>query len=132
MRNIDRRAFDTERLTRKQKEANDFEWYKAKIDMFEVEALNNSIGRDGISDRRRMQINYDLFNNIINMKEFEYVCSPFGKSGGELPASMVNRDISSYRIKSLLGQEMRRSFGFKVLAINPEVTTRKEEEEELS
>lgn len=125
----DRKIYDTERLSRKQKEAKDFAWYKAKIDSFEVEALYNNAGYGGISEKKRMQVNYDMFNNIIDLKDFEYVCKPFGANSGELPATMVNRDITSYRIKSLIGMEMRRAFGYKVLAVNPEVTTRKEEAE---
>ena len=127
--NKDRAFLDTERLTRSQKESNDFKWYKEKVDTYEQLCYASNIGYGGISERKRMQVNYNLFNNIIEKKDFEYVCQPFGASLGELPATMVNRDISSYRIKSLLGMEMRKSFGFKILAVNPEATTRKEEAE---
>ena len=76
-----------------------------------------------------MKVNYDLFNNVINKADFEYVCYPFGKEVGELPADFTNKDIISGKIKALLGMEMRRPFSWKIVATNPEATTRKEEEE---
>lgn len=120
---------DKERLTRKQKKANDFAWYKEKADMYEVEHQTLKSGENHTVDEfRRMKVNYDLFNNIVNLADFEYVCQPFGADQGELPAEMVNRDISSYRIKTLIGMEIKRPFGYKLLAVNPEATTRKEQE----
>ena len=74
-----------------------------------------------------MQVNYNLFNNILDLKDFEYVCKPFGAESGELPASMVNRDISSTKLKALFGMEMKRPFSWKTIAVNPEATTRKEQ-----
>jgi hypothetical protein len=121
--------FDTHRLTRKEKEANDFQWYKEKIDSYDKEANNTASIYGGISEYKRMKVNCDLYNNIIDLADFAYVCTPFGAKVGELPANMVNRDISSYRIKTLLGMEMKRPFGYKVLATNVEATTRREEEQ---
>lgn len=123
-------VFSTDRLTRKQKEKNDFAWYKEKADFYETEA-NISFNRNGgeIDEYKRMKVNYDLFNNILDLSDFSYVCTPFGAEVGELPARMTNKDISSYRIKALIGMEMRSPFGFRVVATNKEATTRKEQEE---
>jgi hypothetical protein len=121
---------DNERLTSAQKEANDFQWYREKIDSFDVEANSNyNTGTSGISEYKRMKVNYDLFNNILNLSDFEYVCSPYGANVGELPAQMVNRDISSNRIKALQGMESKKPFNYKILAVNPDATSRKEVEE---
>ena len=120
---------DKFRLSRSQKEANDFAWYKEKIDEYDIEGLSTSNGYGGVSEYRRMKVNCDMYNNIMDMKELAYVCSPFGAEVGELPATMTNRDISSYRIKALIGMELRRPFGYKVLATNSEATTRREQEE---
>jgi len=120
---------DNERLTRKQKEKDDFRWYKEKADLYEIEhhSLRSGEAND-TNEQRRMKVNYDLFNNVLNLADFEYVCQPFGAEQGELPAEMVNRDISSYRIKALMGMEMKRPYGYKLLAVNPEATTRREQE----
>jgi len=126
---------NTQRLTRAQKESGDKKWYKDQIrslnkisfssgSMFGLTDLGG-----GISDYRRMKVNYDLFNNIINKTDFEHVCYPFGKEAGELPVDFSNKDIISGKIKALLGMEMRRPFAWKVVATNPEASTRREEEE---
>ena len=126
---------NTQRLTRTQKESGDKKWFKDQIrslnkisfssgSMFGLTDLGG-----GISDYRRMKVNYDLFNNIINKTDFEHVCYPFGKEAGELPVDFTNKDIISGKIKALLGMEMRRPFAWKVVATNPEASTRREEEE---
>lgn len=117
------------RLTRKQKEANDYAWYKEKINHYDTESLTNDSGYGGISEYRRIKVNCDLYNNIVNVDDFAYVCTPFGSEAGELPATMVNRDISSYRIKALIGMELKRGSSYKIMAVNKEATTRKEEKE---
>ena len=126
---------NTQRLTRAQKEANDKKWYKDQLRSLNKISFSTgsmfgltNLGR-GISDYRRMKVNYDLFNNVINKADFEHVCYPFGKEAGELPADFTNKDIISGKIKALLGMEMRRPFSWKVVATNTEATTRKEEEE---
>lgn len=126
---------NTQRLTRAQKEANNKKWYKDQLRALNKISFSTgsmfgltNLGR-GISDYRRMKVNYDLFNNVINKADFEHVCYPFGKEAGELPADFTNKDIISGKIKALLGMEMRRPFSWKVVATNPEATTRKEEEE---
>lgn len=126
---------NTQRLTRAQKEAHDKKWFKDQLRSLNKISFSTgsmfgltNLGR-GISDYRRMKVNYDLFNNVINKADFEHVCYPFGKEAGELPADFTNKDIISGKIKALLGMEMRRPFAWKVVATNTEATTRKEEEE---
>lgn len=116
------------RVSQRKKEANDFEWYKHHIDLIDKNAFSVTTGFGGVSEYRRMQANYDLFNNIIDKREFEYICKPFGETEGELPADFTNRDIVSGKIKVLLGMEMKRPFSWKVVAVNEEATTRKEQE----
>jgi hypothetical protein len=117
------------RITQKQKEKNDFTWYKEQADLLDSGAFQSTAGFGGIPEDRRMQSNYDLYNNIIDPAEFEYVCKPYGDAVGEMPAEFTNRDITSGKIKVLLGMEMKRPFSWKVVATNEEATTRKEQEE---
>lgn len=117
------------RITQREKEANDFAWYKYQIDNLDRGTFNSASGFGGIPEKRRMQGNYDLFNNIIDPVEFNYICKPYGDTVGELPATFTNRDITSGKIKVLLGMEMKRPFSWKVVAVNEEATTRKEQEE---
>ena len=118
-----------ERLSINQKNANDKQWYKDKADSLGVAHKGLNVSDGGVSEYKRMKVNYDLFNNILNLRDFEYVCKPLGAQSGELPATMVNRDISSPKIKALLGMEMKRPFSWRTIATNPEATTRREEKE---
>jgi hypothetical protein len=131
-------AMPKHRLTRAKKDEDDKQWYKQNLDFLDKRSFAqigfNGSGFDtfdanSVSDYKRMKVNYDLFNNIINIKDFEYVIKPFGAQAGELPANFVNRDIISPKIKVLLGMEMKRPFSWKVLAVNEEATTRREETE---
>jgi len=113
-----------QRLSQKEKEANNKEWYKRKADYIDRQHYHFAY-----RDNKSIEANYNLFNNILDVSDFEYVCKPFGSEVGELPAQMVNRDIVSGKIKSLMGMEMKRPFSWKVIAVNPEATTQKEKVE---
>jgi len=119
-----------QRVSMAEKNAKGKQWYKNKAD-----ALDNShdslrsYSSGGLSEYKRMRVNYDLYNNILNLADFSYICEPFGAEAGELPAKMVNRDIVSGKIKALLGMEMKRPFPWRVMATNPEATTRREQEQ---
>lgn len=127
------------RLTRIQKDSDDKKWYKDNLDQLSQFTSNSkgsfgrsethSLGETGYSKYKKMKINYDLFNNKLNMEDFDHVCYPFGKEVGNLPADLTNKDIISGKIKALLGMEMKRPFSWKVIAVNEEATTRKEQEE---
>jgi hypothetical protein len=119
--------FNTERLSQRQRESKDFQWYKDKARAFIAES-RNYVGYGGVSEHHRMKVNYDLYNNIVNLEDFAYVTTPYGSEEGELPAQMANRDISSYRIKALLGMEMKRPFGYRLVATNREASNRKMDE----
>lgn len=115
-------------LTQKEKESNDFQWYKENIDRHLTESFSSPFTFGGVDTYNRKKVNYDLFNNIIDMEEFKYVCKPYGSDDvGELPANLINRDIVSSKIKILLGLEMKRPFSWKVYAVNEEATSRKEQ-----
>ena len=118
---------NNERLSQTQKDSNKKQWYKDKINSFDMQGDGSQyLGFGDVSEYSRKKVNYDLFNNIIDKKEFEYVCKPYGVGTGELPANFVNRDISSPKIKVLLGMEVNMPFSWKVVAVNEEATSRRE------
>lgn len=119
----------TERLSAKQKSKNDYQWYKDYANKLDNQHYQIGYGSEDISEFKRMKVNYDLFNDKIDLADFSYVCQPFGANAGELPARMVNRDIVSTKIKAMLGMESKRPFSWKVLATNSEATTRKEQQQ---
>ena len=115
------------RLTLAQKNANDFQWFKDRANNIRGLAFTNATYNNQISEYKRKKVNYDLFNGIIDVRDFEHVCKPFGAEAGELPATFSNKDIVSTRIKKVLGMEMKRPFSWTITAVNEEATTRKEE-----
>ena len=116
------------RVSTQAKNKNKQSWYKERINLLDSESQYHSgQGSSEVSEYKRKKVNYDLFNNILDFEDFEYVCKPFGAEAGELPAQMVNRDISSSRIKAVLGLEAKKPFNWKSIAVNKEATTRKEE-----
>jgi hypothetical protein len=76
-----------------------------------------------------MQINYDLYNNILNKEDFDYVMKPYGNEVGEMPASLNNKDIVSGKINAILGIDENMPFVWTAIATNSEATTRREQEE---
>lgn len=119
------------RLSQRKKDANDKQWYKDQANLLDNYSFANDhfIGFGGVSEYKRKKVNYDLFNNIINKQDFQYVCKPFGAETGDLPANFTNRDIVSGKLKVLMGMEMKMPFAWKVVAVNEEATTRKEQKE---
>lgn len=128
------------RLTTYNKNKNKKEWFKRMMDFLDyrtnfnrgdvpAERQSESFGNNTYSQERRreMRINYNLFNSIIDKKDFEHVYKPFGQDTEDLPADFTNKDIVSGKIKVLLGMEMERPFSWRVAAVNEEATTRKEE-----
>lgn len=121
-----------ERISRAKKDANKKQWYKDKADALDAAYMGHaSAGYSGgkVSAYENMKVNYNLYNNILDTAYFDYVCSPYGKDLGTLPAKMVNRDIISNKIRAVIGMESKRPYIWKAVATNPEATTRKEEKE---
>ena len=114
------------RLSSSKKNAKEKNWYKERANNLRGMAFTSGADGGNTSEYKRKKVNYDLYNNIIDIKDFEYVCKPFGSEAGELPASFTNKDICSSRIKALIGMEMKRPFSFKTIAVNEEATNRKE------
>lgn len=124
-----------QRLTRAQKNAKQKQWFKDKLDELDERAFSSSglferdIQGSNSSKYKKMQVHYDLFNNIIDLADFKHVTKPFGAEAGELPADFTNKDILSGKVKALLGMEMKRPFSYKIVAVNEEATTRREQAE---
>lgn len=125
-----------QRLTERQKRSDNFRWYKEHIDhaigVYD-DRLFPEFGEDGgyRNDMRRerdMDINYDLYDGKIRKENFKYIYSPFNVEGDK-PADFNNKDIISKRINAIDGIERQRQFAYKIVAVNPEATSRREQEE---
>ncbi len=112
-------------LSKTEKNKNNKQWYKDTLDGLEQKPFFSNIDTSGLN-RKDMQINYNLFNGKIDIKDFEYVYKPLGEDAGDLPADFTNKDIISTKLKALMGMELERPFSWRINAVNPEATTRKE------
>ena len=115
------------KVSDKEKTKKDKSWYKERMDILDTK---NGYFSEIVSNRKKdMKINFDLMNGILNQKDFEYVCKPYGDKVGESLIQLNNKDIVSNKINSILGIEMKRPFVYNVVAVNPEATTRKEQKQ---
>lgn len=122
------RSAYNQRLTQKQKDKDDKFYYKEQLDLIDSRAFSKvySFGENDVTEYKRKKVNYELFNNKLNMVDFTYVCTPFGGDVGELPATMANRDITSGKLKALLGMESKRPFPWKVISVNEDAASARE------
>ena len=99
-------------------------WGKAVID--DLEKLSYTDTYNGRSTRYKKQINYDLFNGILDPDDFEHVVNPYGFKEGEFPATLQHYDIISPKINLLLGEEVRRPFNFRSVSVNEDAISEME------
>ena len=119
-------------ITQGSKDSKGKRYYKDHVDRFD----RRSFAADGYDtwstslDRRyrRLKANYDLYNSIINLSDFHYITQGLGVDIETLPAKLVNRDISSTKVKAIMGLDLDRPFETKVLAVNREATTEAEQQ----
>lgn len=116
----------SKRLLEKEKYANDKQWFKDSVNRLEVfdDLQINTTGN--YSRFKNIKINLDLYNGIINKSDFVDIIAPFGEDAGELPANFNNKNIIFSKIRAIEGIELQRHFNFRLIAVNPEATTRKE------
>jgi len=109
-----------------QKYKNDKKWFKDFMDYIDTLSVLNSNNIFDSHDRyRNMKINYDLYNNIVDKEDLMAYCGTYDY---EFPENFIPENIITDKLKVLEGMEKARPFFYKVLAINPEATTRKEKQ----
>lgn len=107
------------------------DWYKKEADSVRnlCEELLSSFDGNYKSFYDKAQKNYNIYKGKINPEDYLSTLKPFGADVNiEILEEIENEDISSGKIKVVLGMEMKRAFPFKVVALNKEATSRKEEE----
>lgn len=119
-----------DRLTERQKESDDRQWYKDWVDLCSGRGGDDNflLTKDSVDRNRDININYDLYDGKINKEDFRYLYNPYGVED-EQPVDFTHKDIVSKRVKTIEGLEMARPFGYRVTAVNEEATTRAEQEE---
>lgn len=119
---IDFRRFPTQKRPESLKTK---EWAKQTMEAAENFALfNDPLIRQSFKNK---QINYDLYNDILDTKDIERACNPFGFTTDSFPAKMQNYPLSNPKIDTLCGEERRRRFDWKVQVVNDEAISQSEQ-----
>lgn len=79
------------------------------------------------STKTEKQINYDLFQGILDKNDFEYVTDPYNFGSNKFPADLRNYDRISSTIMELMGEEMKRPFNFRCVNFSYEAESRSNE-----
>lgn len=121
-----------QRLTEKQKNADEQKWFKDWVDMCSGRGGGDNdnffLDKESVDRNKDIGINYDLYDGKIDKDNFLYLYNPYGVDDAQ-PVEFTHKDIISKRVKTIEGLEMARPFGYRVTAINEEATTRAEQEE---
>lgn len=101
------------------------DWVKQTIEASERLALfSDPLIRQSF---RNKQINYDLYNDILDTSDIERVCNPMGFDKKSFPGTMQNYPLVVPKIDVLLGEERKRRFDWSVQVINDEAISDREQ-----
>lgn len=116
--------YPIQRLSYKEKVKDDYKWAKEVIrNLSSAHVREDGIQGTETSARREYNnilTNYQLYNNIINQKDFEDECNALGIDIGQNKDSIQPYNKIPTKIDIQLGEEYKRRFNFKVIAINEE------------
>lgn len=109
----------SQRLSFKEKTANNYEKVKSTIDkLLSISSAQHSANSMGEYNRKLS--NYRLFNNQLDQRDFEKECNPLGLSVGQFKDEIQPYNKSANKIHVLLGEERTRPFNFMTLLTNAE------------
>ena len=84
---------------------------------------------DLLQNKRDMQVNYNLRIDVLDEKDVEKAVNPWGIKGATFPAKMQNYPIANPKIDLLIGEESKRRFDWRVMVVNSDAVSQKEEKE---
>jgi len=116
-----------QRLSYKQKIANDYEWAKETIDSLETQADSYMGVRDRIT---MMERSYDLYGNNVNQADIENVFNPLGINIGQRKDLLHSYNKAHNKINTLIGEMLKRPTNYRNYLISPERAIAVENEKE--
>ncbi len=117
----------SQKKTTAQKVAKDFEWAKDSMDsLFSMILFQNQGLRQS---RINKKINYDLYNGILDKNDMERICNPHKLEGATFPADVKHYPLINPKVNTLRGEETKRRFDWRVVVINPDAISEKQEEQ---
>lgn len=116
----------SQRITEREKLANKKEWAKKMINFICHQHLVNAYHENRSTDNTvtvhnqhaRMLSNYQLYNNIINQKDFERECNPLGLQVGQFKEEIHPYNKTYNKIQVLLGEELKRPFDYTAVTVS--------------
>ncbi|KKM01903.1 hypothetical protein LCGC14_1789780 [marine sediment metagenome] len=82
-----------------------------------------------VQSKRDMIVNYNLRADILDEKDIEQAVNPWGIKGATFPAKMQNYPIANPKIDLLIGEEFKRRFDWRVMIVNADAISQKEEDQ---
>lgn len=117
-------SFPRQKLPRSKK---DDKWGQQNVDFIIGLSTSHTLSA-GYNSFAKKQINYDLYNSIINKEDFTYVTNPYGLKE-EFPGRLENYNIITPKLKLLEGEEIKRPFNFRIVAVNEDAVSQIQEKQ---
>ena len=115
-------AFPKQQLSLKSKNNS---WRKKCVDWADNKTfLSSNLVRNTVWHK---QINYDLLNGKINMRDMQSVVNPDNQTASFIPDKIPHYPIMNSKINVLRGEELARIFDYRVIVTNPNAISEIEE-----
>ena len=99
-------------------------WRKQHLDWASNRAFfNYAPVRNSIVHKK---INYDLLNGKLHMRDLEYILNPEQVDEGVTPSEIQHYPIMNSKLDVLRGEELARTFDYKVVVTNPNALSERE------
>lgn len=116
--------FPKQRLSLKEKIKDDRKWAKDVIDQLILHYASSS---NSMKDEYQEKLsNYQLYNNILNQKDFERECNPLGIEVGQFKDEIQPYNKTYNKLQVLLGEELKRPFNYRTVLVNQDGVRAKE------
>lgn len=115
-------AFPRQQLSFKSKNKA---WRKRCIDWADDKTfLSSDLVRSTVYHK---QINYDLLNGKVNMRDMQSIINPDNQTAAFIPDKIPHYPIMNSKINVLRGEELARIFDYRVIVTNPNAVSEIEE-----
>ena len=115
-------AFPKQQLSMKSKTKA---WRKKCVDWADNKTfLSSNLVRNTVWHK---QINYDLLNGKINMRDMQMIVNPENQSASFIPEKIPHYPIMNSKLNVLRGEELARIFDYRVIVTNPNTVSEIEE-----
>ena len=115
-------AFPKQQLSYRSKNKS---WRKKCVDWADNKTfLSSNLVRNTVEHK---QINYDLLNGKVHMKDMQLIVNPENQSASFIPEKIPHYPIMNSKLNVLRGEELARIFDYRVIVTNPNAISEIEE-----